>query len=88
MRLGLMLGYWGLGLRRPDPAAFRQVPMSEPSTGKVQRTRLAELGLRTALLPTLRDVDAIADAHAVAAGAPRTRFAAALAAIGPLERAA
>jgi rSAM/selenodomain-associated transferase 1 len=71
-------GFWGIGLRRADPAVFRSVPMSEPSTGAVQRVRLAELGLRTAVLPPLRDVDTIADARAVAAEAPRSRFAAAL----------
>ena len=54
--------------------------MSEPRTGAAQRRRLLALGLRTALLPELRDVDTIADARAVAAAAPRTRFAAALAA--------
>jgi uncharacterized protein len=74
-------GYWGIGLRRPDPEAFRGVPMSEAHTGAVQRARLSGLGLRTALLPPLRDVDTIADARCVAALAPRTRFAAALAAI-------
>jgi rSAM/selenodomain-associated transferase 1 len=79
-------GYWGIGLRRADPEAFRDVPMSDPSTGAVQRVRLAELGLRTAVLPPLRDVDTIDDARAVAAAAPHTRFAAALTAIE--ERAA
>jgi rSAM/selenodomain-associated transferase 1 len=74
-------GYWGIGLRRPDPAAFAGVPMSEATTGLAQRVRLAELGLRTAVLPPLRDVDTIADAHAVAAEAPGSRFAAALARI-------
>jgi len=74
-------GYWGIGLRRPDPAAFRDVPMSDPTTGAVQRLRLAELGLTTAVLPPLRDVDTIADAHAVAAAAPHTRFATVLATI-------
>jgi rSAM/selenodomain-associated transferase 1 len=74
-------GYWGIGLRRPDPDAFRDVPMSEPTTGAVQRARLAELDLRTAELPPLRDVDTIADARAVAAEAPDSRFAAALAEI-------
>jgi glycosyltransferase A (GT-A) superfamily protein (DUF2064 family) len=68
-------GYWGIGLRRPDPAVFRDVPMSAPSTGAFQRARLDDLGLRTALLPPLLDVDTIADAHAVAATAPHTRFA-------------
>jgi uncharacterized protein len=72
-------GYWGIGFRRPDPGAFRGVPMSEPHTGAVQRARLAELSLRTALLPALRDVDTIDDARAIAAEAPRSRFAAALA---------
>jgi uncharacterized protein len=78
-------GYWGIGLRRADPAAFRGVPMSEATTGLAQRARLAALGLRTAVLPPLRDVDTIADARAVAADAPATRFAATLATI---ERAA
>jgi glycosyltransferase A (GT-A) superfamily protein (DUF2064 family) len=66
-------GYWGIGLRRADPAAFRGVP------GLVQSVRLAVLGLRTAVLPPLRDVDTVADARAVAAEAPAGRFAATLA---------
>ena len=78
-------GYWGIGLRRADPAVFRGVPMSEPQTGRAQRTRLAELGLRTRMLPPLLDVDTIDDARAVAAVAPGTRFAALL---DELERAA
>jgi glycosyltransferase A (GT-A) superfamily protein (DUF2064 family) len=81
-------GYWGIGLRRPDPDVFRDVPMSEPTTAAVQRARLAELGLSTAILPPLRDVDTIDDARAVAAEAPETRFAAALAAMEPLKAAA
>jgi uncharacterized protein len=76
-------GYWGIGLRRPDPEAFRLVPMSSATTGAFQRARLAELGLTTALLPPLRDVDTITDAHAVAAAAPHTRFATTLAALEP-----
>ena len=79
-------GYWGIGLRRPDPAAFHDVPMSEPTTGVAQLARLAALGLRTAILPTLRDVDTIDDAYAVAASAPHTHFAAAVASLE--ERAA
>jgi rSAM/selenodomain-associated transferase 1 len=73
-------GYWGIGLRRPDPAVFDGVPMSETSTGTVQRARLLTLGLRTVSLPPLRDVDTIEDARAVAAEAPDGAFAAALAA--------
>ncbi len=79
-------GYWGIGLRRPDPAAFHDVPMSSPTTGAFQRARLDALGLTTALLPSLGDVDTIEDAYAVAAAAPHTRFAATLAALE--ERAA
>ena len=82
-------GYWAIGLRAPDAAVFAGVPMSRADTGAVQRARLAALGLRTADLPPLRDVDDIAAARAVAAAAPASRFAAALAAIEPaLTRAA
>jgi uncharacterized protein len=74
-------GYWAIGLREPDATVFAGVPMSRPDTGARQRARLAELGLRTAELKPLLDVDDIADARAVAAAAPESRFAAALAAI-------
>jgi glycosyltransferase A (GT-A) superfamily protein (DUF2064 family) len=76
-------GYWGIGLRRPDPMVFAGVPMSEHFTGAVQRARLAMLGLATAVLRPLLDVDTFADALAVAREAPRTRFAAELARIEP-----
>ena len=49
--------------------------------GRPQYAYRAVLGLRTAVLPPLRDVDTIADARAVAADAPATRFAATLASI-------
>ncbi len=71
-------GYWGIGLRRPDRAVFAGVPMSERDTGAVQRARLATLGLATAILPPLLDVDTYADAVTVAREAPGTRFAAEL----------
>jgi len=74
-------GYWAIGLRRPDPAAFAGVPMSLDHTGAAQRARLAELGLAVADLPALRDIDTIDDAVVVAALAPRSRFAAALHAV-------
>ena len=76
-------GYWAIGLRTPDPAVFARVPMSRVFTGAIQRARLAALGLRTVDLPALRDVDDIAAARAVAAAAPRSRFATALAALAP-----
>jgi rSAM/selenodomain-associated transferase 1 len=71
-------GYWTIGLARPDPTAFEGVPMSTAATARAQRERLAGLGLKTAALPPLRDVDTWEDAVAVAAQAPWTRFAATL----------
>jgi rSAM/selenodomain-associated transferase 1 len=72
-------GYWTIGLREPDPAAFEGVPMSSNRTYAAQRRRLAELGVRIATLPWMRDVDTIEDAHAVARACPDSAFAAALA---------
>ncbi|MER7839065.1 DUF2064 domain-containing protein [Streptomyces sp. NPDC096040] len=72
-------GFWALGLADPDPSLLRGVPMSTPETGAVQRQRLVAAGLRVTDLPRLRDVDTAADATAVAALAPRGRFAARLA---------
>jgi len=69
-------GFWGLGLRRPDAALVRGVPMSTADTGAAQRARLHAAGLRVAELPRLRDVDTAADAVAVARQAPLSRFAA------------
>ena len=80
--LGLAVdgGYWGIGLRRPDPAVFAGVPMSTARTGRVQRERLVALGLRVRDLPLLRDVDTFADACAVAPLVPAgSAFAAAVA---------
>jgi len=83
-------GFWALGLRVPDPALLRGVPMSTASTGAVQRARLVAAGLRVADLPVLRDVDTAADAVAVARQAPRGRFAARVrelaAVLGPAGR--
>jgi rSAM/selenodomain-associated transferase 1 len=68
-------GYWAIGLNRPDPRAFADVPMSVAETGARQEAALRRLGLRIGLLPTLRDVDLIGDARAVAAMAPDGGFA-------------
>ncbi|TDB74662.1 DUF2064 domain-containing protein [Actinomadura sp. KC216] len=75
-------GFWLLGLRRPDPALLRGVPMSRPGTGAAQLARLRAAGLKVARLPELTDVDTPADAAAVAAQAPSGRFAAAVRALG------
>ncbi len=68
-------GYWSIGLRRYQPGLFDGVPMSTPLTGAAQLARLRAYGLRVHLLPPMRDVDEPADAEAVAALAPGTRFA-------------
>ena len=75
-------GYWTIGLVSPDPRVFLGVPMSAPTTGLFQLERLRALGLRTAMLPALRDVDTIEDAAAVARSCgSRSRFAAAFASL-------
>ncbi|MFF2810396.1 DUF2064 domain-containing protein [Streptomyces sp. NPDC058000] len=86
-RLGLAAdgGFWGLGLKVPDPALLRGVPMSVPETGRTQRRRLVAAGLTVSDLPVLRDVDTAADARSVAGLVPGSRFGAlhtALAGVG------
>ncbi len=72
-------GYWALGLRVARAELVIGVPMSSDDTCTAQRARLREHGLRVVELPTLRDVDDIADARAVARAAPAGRFARAVA---------
>lgn len=76
-------GYWAIGFADASHAAqaIRGVPMSVEHTGEVQLHRLHELGMRVQLLDTLTDVDTITTAYDVAREAPRTAFAAALAAV-------
>jgi glycosyltransferase A (GT-A) superfamily protein (DUF2064 family) len=68
-------GWWAIGMARSLPAVFRGVPMSHPDTGHRQLTALRAHGLEPILLPTLRDIDNVADARAVAALIPRSRTA-------------
>jgi glycosyltransferase A (GT-A) superfamily protein (DUF2064 family) len=68
-------GYWGIGLREPDPNMLLGVPMSRPDTCAAQRRRLRRLGLLVAELPGLRDADLIEDAWAVASAIPGSGFA-------------
>jgi len=76
-------GYWAIGLPRADARVFAGVPMSTARTGAVQQRRLEQLGLRTATLEQLRDVDRFEDAVAVAGQAPASHFARALASMRP-----
>lgn len=74
-------GFWAIGFADPRYAApvIIGVPMSTGHTGDVQLKRLTTLGFRVQLLEPLTDVDTIDTATEVAAAAPDTRFAAALA---------
>lgn len=63
-------GWWAAGLHAPDPEVFLGVPMSTDDTGMHQRARLRRQGLEPVLLPELRDIDVVADLHAVAALMP------------------
>ena len=74
-------GYWSVGLSGPVAGPFDGVPMSAHDTLARQRERFDFLGLHRHEQPTLRDVDTIEDARAVAALAPGSRFAATLAEI-------
>jgi rSAM/selenodomain-associated transferase 1 len=74
-------GYWSIGLDRGDPDCFVGMPMHSPSTGVAQLERLHQRYLRVSLLPSLRDVDTFADALAVAAEVPDSRFARAVDAV-------
>jgi glycosyltransferase A (GT-A) superfamily protein (DUF2064 family) len=55
--------------------------MSREDTGERTRRALAGIGLRTALIDTLSDVDTVADARRVAMVCPRGRFADAVGAV-------
>lgn len=77
-------GWWVLGVRdTADVAAIADVPMSTPTTGKETRLALEVAGLRVGTTAVLRDVDTLADARAVAALMPDSRFARALAGLWP-----
>ena len=72
-------GFWGIGMGRPRPQVFLGVPMSTDETGRRQRARLVEAGLRVRDLAVLRDVDTMDDARHVASLVPSSRFSQALA---------
>ncbi|HEY2673979.1 MAG TPA: DUF2064 domain-containing protein, partial [Rugosimonospora sp.] len=81
-------GWWALALREPaHAAALAGVPMSTPDTAALTLSALRGQGLRVGHGPMLRDVDTAQDARRVAARAPRTAFAAAVARHLPLAAA-
>ncbi|MGL4178054.1 MAG: TIGR04282 family arsenosugar biosynthesis glycosyltransferase, partial [Dermatophilaceae bacterium] len=69
-------GWWVLVTRTAHQAdVLAGVPTSRPDTGRLTTAALAAAGIPACLTATLRDVDLAADAEAVAALAPHTRFA-------------
>ncbi|MGE5357584.1 MAG: TIGR04282 family arsenosugar biosynthesis glycosyltransferase [Bacteroidales bacterium] len=74
-------GYYLIGLARPQPTLFRDVPWSTPVVADLTRSRARELELSFAELPRWYDVDTAADLHRLrvelaslpADVAPRTR---------------
>jgi glycosyltransferase A (GT-A) superfamily protein (DUF2064 family) len=71
-------GWWVLGLRDGRAAAaLRDVPLSTPTTYDDTRAALRAAGQRVVRTASLRDIDTVADAEAVAMAAPGGQFAAA-----------
>lgn len=69
-------GWWVLALRDPYAAlALGNVPMSTVDTGALTVEALSAQGLRVGYAPSLRDVDTVSDALAVARECPQGRFA-------------
>ena len=69
-------GWWVLGLRQPAGSVLlHDVPMSTPTTYDDTRSALERAGLEVGVTATLRDVDTVADAEAVARDWPDRRFA-------------
>jgi glycosyltransferase A (GT-A) superfamily protein (DUF2064 family) len=69
-------GWWVLALTAAAGAeSLAGVPMSTPATHDLTRAALRGAGLRVHPTVPLRDIDTVADAAAVAAAAPHTRFA-------------
>ena len=70
-------GWWVLVTTHPHQARrLPGVPMSRSYTGRLTSAALRAAGHPPLAAPPLRDVDEVEDAHAVAAQAPHTRFAA------------
>ncbi len=54
-------GYVLLGLKKPIPEIFEDIPWSQPDTLEVSRSRAEQLGHRVGLLPPHIDIDTLAD---------------------------
>jgi glycosyltransferase A (GT-A) superfamily protein (DUF2064 family) len=69
-------GWWLLGVGGAHLVGeLGQVPMSTTATGDLTRQALVRAGARVTEIETLRDVDEVGDAEAVAVAAPSSHFA-------------
>jgi hypothetical protein len=57
-------GYWLLGLSRPVPHLFREIPWSSNRVLPLTLQRLADAGIDAVRLPVLRDLDTVDDLRA------------------------
>lgn len=77
-------GFWLIGLAPPPVCnetawfgdVFFEITMSTATTGKAQRERMTQLGLRITDLPTLRDIDTLEDLYVVTAQNPALHLSA------------
>lgn len=68
-------GFWALALADPRGDLIRGVPMSRSDTGRIQRRRLVDAGLRLADLAELVDIDTADDLDDVIATIPASSTA-------------
>ena len=54
-------GYYLVGMRRPHPELFQDIPWSTPAVLTITLARAARLGIRTKLLPGWNDLDTFED---------------------------
>lgn len=63
-------GYYLIGLRRPAPELFAEIPWSSPRVFAVTMQRVHAIGLSSALLPAKEDVDDLASLRRVQGNIP------------------
>ncbi len=68
-------GYYLVGLRKPYPELFQDIPWSTPAVLERTRSRAAETGLTVQLLEPARDLDTPEDLYEWYAGARSEEFA-------------
>jgi glycosyltransferase A (GT-A) superfamily protein (DUF2064 family) len=63
-------GYYLLGLNAPQPELFAAVPWSTADVCRITAERCRTRDLSVAVLPTLRDIDTLADIEALGLDCP------------------